>query len=108
MSTTVFRNANVITCDARGTIARALAIEEGRIVAVGDEKTVTSRVGPTTETVDLQGATVLPGMIDTHPHLMHFGALAEPLVDLSDAPRTRTSPTGSPSEHVRRRKGSGS
>jgi predicted amidohydrolase YtcJ len=85
MSATVFRNANVITCDARGTIARALAIEEGRIVAVGDEKTVMSRVGPTTETVDLQGATVLPGMIDTHPHLMHFGALAEPLVDLSDA-----------------------
>jgi predicted amidohydrolase YtcJ len=28
---------------------------------------------------------VLPGLIDTHPHLMHLGVLAEPLVDLNDA-----------------------
>ncbi len=28
---------------------------------------------------------MLPGLIDTHPHLMHFGVLAEPLVDLSNA-----------------------
>ena len=56
MNTTVLANANVITCDA-GAGARR---------------------------VDLHGATVLPGFVDTHPHLMHFGVLAEPLVDLSD------------------------
>jgi predicted amidohydrolase YtcJ len=28
---------------------------------------------------------VLPGLIDTHPHLLHFAAMAEPLVDITDA-----------------------
>jgi predicted amidohydrolase YtcJ len=40
MSAKVFRNGNVITCDARGTVAGALAMPEGRIVAVGDERSV--------------------------------------------------------------------
>jgi predicted amidohydrolase YtcJ len=35
--------------------------------------------------VDLQGASMMPGLIDTHPHLFHFGAFTYPLVDLSDA-----------------------
>ncbi|HVA09705.1 MAG TPA: amidohydrolase family protein [Acidimicrobiales bacterium] len=85
MSATVFTNANVITCDAQGTVGTALAIDEGRIAAVGDDASVRSRSSSGTETIDLHGATVLPGLIDTHPHLMHFGALAEPLVDIADA-----------------------
>jgi predicted amidohydrolase YtcJ len=85
MSATVVTNANVVTCDALGTVARALAIDAGRIIAVGDERSVASLAGTDAETVDVQGATVLPGLIDTHPHLMHFGALAEPLVDITDA-----------------------
>jgi predicted amidohydrolase YtcJ len=85
MSATVFTNANVITCDARGSVARAVAIDDGRIVAVGDEDAVVSRAGTSVKIVDVEGATVLPGMIDTHPHLMHFEVLAEPLVDLADA-----------------------
>ena len=81
----VFTNAKVITCDANGTVASALAIDAGRIVAVGDEETVRRHVKADAKIVDLRGATLLPGLIDTHPHLMHFGALAEPLVDLADA-----------------------
>lgn len=85
MKPTVLTNANVITCDAQGTTATAVGIGAGRIIAVGDESSVRSRTGAGAQTVDLRGATVLPGLIDTHPHLMHFGTLAEPLVDLSDA-----------------------
>jgi hypothetical protein len=85
VSAIVFANAHVITCNARGTVATAVAIDAGRIVAVGDEHSVRSRLASKAETVDLDGATVMPGLIDTHPHLMHFGALAEPLVDLADA-----------------------
>jgi predicted amidohydrolase YtcJ len=33
----------------------------------------------------VHGATILPGLVDTHPHLLHFGAFAEPLVDIADA-----------------------
>jgi predicted amidohydrolase YtcJ len=85
MNAIVLTNANVITCDARGGTARALAIDAGRVVAVGDEDSVLSRAGTGARTVDLDGATVLPGLIDTHPHLMHFGVLSQPLVDLADA-----------------------
>jgi predicted amidohydrolase YtcJ len=81
----VLTNANVITCDARSSVARAVAIDAGRVVAVGDEDSVLSRAGTGSRRVDLEGATVLPGFVDTHPHLMHFGVLAEPLVDLADA-----------------------
>jgi predicted amidohydrolase YtcJ len=82
---TVFTNANVVTCDGAGRLARALAVEAGRILAVGDEESVAAQAPDGARRVDLDGATVLPGFIDTHPHLMHFGALAEPLVDLTDA-----------------------
>ncbi|WP_426502949.1 amidohydrolase [Dactylosporangium sp. McL0621] len=85
MNATILTNANVITCDARGTLTRAVAIDAGRVVAVGDEESVLSQAGADAHRVDLGGATVLPGFVDTHPHLMHFGVLAEPLVDLSDA-----------------------
>ena len=41
--------------------------------------------GRLVQTLDLNGATVLPGLIDTHPHLLHFAARNAPLVDVSDA-----------------------
>jgi predicted amidohydrolase YtcJ len=78
---TVLRGGRVVTCDPSGTVAEAIAIEDGRIVAVGDEADMPGDA----HIVDLDEATVLPGLIDTHPHVMHFGALAEPLVDLADA-----------------------
>ena len=85
MGTVIYRNANVVTCDDLGSIATAMAVRGDRIVAVGDESTVSAQSGTGVMVVDLHGATVLPGFIDTHPHLLHFGTLAEPLVDLNDA-----------------------
>jgi predicted amidohydrolase YtcJ len=85
MSAIVFTNARIVTCDAVDTVASTLAIETGRIVSVGDDGWASAPAGAGAKTIDLQGATVLPGLIDTHPHLMHFGALAEPLVNLADA-----------------------
>lgn len=65
--------------------AEALAIRDGRILAVGSRDEVRKAAGRDPVVFDLGGATLMPGLIDTHPHLFHFGAIAHPLVDLSDA-----------------------
>jgi predicted amidohydrolase YtcJ len=85
MSTVVFDNTRVITCDETHTVAEAIAIRAGKVLAVGGSDTVCARAGSDAHVVDLNGYTIVPGFIDTHPHLLHFGTLAEPLVDLRDA-----------------------
>lgn len=59
----------VITVDEAFSIARALAVREGRIVAVGTTEEIEALAGPATRRVDLAGATVTPGFVDGHPHL---------------------------------------
>jgi predicted amidohydrolase YtcJ len=85
MGALLMRGGTVVTCDTGDRIATAIAVEDGRVAAVGDEDEVRGALGGRARVVDLDGATVLPGLIDTHPHVMHFGVFAEPLVDLSDA-----------------------
>ena len=85
MPTLLLVNARVITCDARGTVADAIAIRDGSVLAVGSIAAVRAQAGADTVVADLGGYTVIPGLIDTHPHLMHFGTIAKPLVDLTDA-----------------------
>ncbi|OXZ00565.1 amidohydrolase [Streptomyces diastatochromogenes] len=81
----VLTGGTVLTCDGDDTEAEAIAIAGGRVLAVGDADTVRSAAGPEARVVDLDGATVLPGLIDTHPHVLHLGVMAYPLVDLADA-----------------------
>ncbi len=64
----VIRHARVITVDARFTIAQALAVSDGRVVAVGDEKRVARWIGPRTRVIDAGGKAVLPGLQDSHVH----------------------------------------
>jgi predicted amidohydrolase YtcJ len=60
----------VLTVDAKDSVAQAVAIRDGRIVAVGTDADMTKLVGPGTKVVDLAGRTVTPGLIDTHIHLI--------------------------------------
>jgi hypothetical protein len=53
--------------------AAALALQRGRIIGVGTQRQVGSLVGPRTATVDLGGRTVVPGLIDSHLHLVRAG-----------------------------------
>jgi predicted amidohydrolase YtcJ len=55
--------------------AEALAVREGALVAVGADAEVARFIGPETRVVDLDGATVLPGMIDSHAHVASYGEL---------------------------------
>lgn len=65
----VYHNARVVTVNDRFEIAQAVAIRDGRIVAVGADREVLALAGPTTRRVDLGGRTVLPGFYDNHIHL---------------------------------------
>ncbi|HEY3063223.1 MAG TPA: amidohydrolase [Chloroflexota bacterium] len=68
----VFDNANVLTMAAAQPRAKALAIGDGRIVAVGSSSEVRA-AAPRAQHVDLAGRTVLPGFIDAHAHVSQVG-----------------------------------
>ncbi len=63
----------VATLDAARSWASALAVAGGRIVAVGDERTVAAHIGPGTRVIALRGRTVTPGFQDAHVHPIHGG-----------------------------------
>jgi predicted amidohydrolase YtcJ len=85
MATTLYTGGRVLPCDGVTPADEALVVRDGRIAGVGAREAMARLAGPGAERVDLRGATLLPGFVDTHPHLLHFGAFAEPLVDLADA-----------------------
>ncbi len=66
----VLQHGVVLTVDAKDSVAQAIAVRDGRIVAVGTDSDMTRLVGPGTKVIDLAGRTVTPGLIDTHIHLL--------------------------------------
>jgi predicted amidohydrolase YtcJ len=69
----VFRHGIVHTLNGAQPKAQAVAIAGNRIVAVGSDAEVEALVAPATRVVDLQGATVVPGLTESHGHLMGLG-----------------------------------
>ena len=61
-------NGKVLTVDANFSRASAVAIKDGKFVAVGSDADMRKRVGPQTRTIDAQGRTVVPGLIESHVH----------------------------------------
>ena len=78
----VLTNGRIITVNASDSIAQAVAIAGSRIVAVGTNDEMRSRIGPATRVIDLAGRTATPGLIDTHVHFSETDALFS--VDLGD------------------------
>jgi predicted amidohydrolase YtcJ len=64
----VLVNGKIVTVDDRFTIAQALAVRGERVVAVGSNADIERLRGASTRVVDLQGRTVIPGLIDNHSH----------------------------------------
>jgi predicted amidohydrolase YtcJ len=81
----LLHNAKIYCFDEHDSTADSILIQAGRIAAIGRHSDLIGLTCGATETWDLRGATVLPGLIDTHPHLLHFAARQAPLVDISDA-----------------------
>ncbi len=74
-----------IRADFWGQVNEAIGVDGGRVMAVGDEIDVRAALGAADVEHDLDGAWVVPGLIDTHPHLLHFSVAVAGLADLRDA-----------------------
>jgi predicted amidohydrolase YtcJ len=66
-------NGKIVTLDERSTVAEAVAVGDGRIVAVGSSAAIRGLAGSATRVVDLGGRTVIPGLIDSHMHAIRAG-----------------------------------
>lgn len=64
----ILQNGKVYTMDSGRSVAEAVAVAGGRIIAVGTTEEVEKLIGPATEIIDLQGRMVLPGFQDSHLH----------------------------------------
>lgn len=69
----ILHNANIFTVNARQPRAQALAIADGRILAVGSNEEVKALATGRSKKLDLEGKTVLPGFIDAHTHPAESG-----------------------------------
>ncbi|MBN1221874.1 MAG: amidohydrolase [Candidatus Aminicenantes bacterium] len=79
----VLLNGKIWTVNPAQPWAQALAVRGNRILSVGTSDEIKKMVGDLTETIDLNGAFVLPGLIDSHTHFLD-GALALSSVQLKD------------------------
>jgi predicted amidohydrolase YtcJ len=70
---TVLVNGKVLTVDTQFSTREALAVRDGKIAAVGSNAEIRKLSGPKTVVVDLQGRTVIPGLIDSHMHALRAG-----------------------------------
>ncbi len=101
----VLLNGKIVTMDKAFSIRQALAVRDGKFLAVGSDGEIRGFVGPATKVIDLKGRTVLPGLIDSHIHAIRAGrtwdlelnwvsvkSLAEGVQMIAE--RIRTSPPG--------------
>ena len=77
-------NANILLCDVGMTRASAVAVQDGRIVAIGTRTDIEPFLGKSTQVIDGAGMTVTPGLIDSHLHFIGLGQSLQ-MLDLSQA-----------------------
>ncbi len=69
----IITNGRIYTVDPNRPFVEAMAVRDGRIVFVGPARLAETYKGNTTRILDLDGKTVIPGMIDAHAHLGGLG-----------------------------------
>ncbi|MGB6208779.1 amidohydrolase [Mycobacterium sp.] len=73
----------VLTVDEARPTAEALAVADGRIIAVGDRSEIGEHIGAATQTIDVGDGCVMPGFVEAHGHpLMEAIVLSDRLVDI--------------------------
>jgi predicted amidohydrolase YtcJ len=78
-------HGRVLTVDSHDSIAQALAIRDGKIVAIGSDRDILRLAGAATQRIDLHGRSATPGLIDSHAHIADAGVEQLYHVHLSDA-----------------------
>ena len=69
----IYINGNIYTVDDDFTTATAMAVKGDRILYVGDQEGAEAYLGTGTQVTDLEGKTVLPGLIEGHMHINNLG-----------------------------------
>ncbi|HEX4300665.1 MAG TPA: amidohydrolase [Gammaproteobacteria bacterium] len=69
----VLEHGTLATLEATQPAAQALAVKDGRIVAVGSDADIQPYIGKTTQVIDLKGAFAMPGFIEGHGHFLELG-----------------------------------
>jgi predicted amidohydrolase YtcJ len=100
---TVLVNGKIVTVDGQFSTQEAIAIRDGKILSLGSTAAMRKLAAPQARVIDLQGRTVIPGLIDSHLHAVRaalsfstevnwIGAssLAEALGRIHEAARTKT------------------
>lgn len=69
----VLNHGKVVTVDASVPDGEAVAVLDGKILAVGSDADIEGYIGPETEVIDLDGQLAIPGLIDSHVHFSGIG-----------------------------------
>ena len=72
---TILENTSIYTLNEQNLVAEALAIRNGEIMAIGTSAEINKLSGEETEHIDLAGAVVYPGFIESHGHFVGLGRL---------------------------------
>jgi predicted amidohydrolase YtcJ len=73
---TIYQNGSILTIDDAHPKVQAVAVKDGKILAVGSKDEVFKTKGDVTKVVDLTGKTMLPGFVDAHGHVFMGGIQA--------------------------------
>ena len=65
---TILKNGKIISADDKSHVYQAMAIRDGKIIALGKKGDLKAWQGDKTNIIDLQGKSVIPGLIDSHMH----------------------------------------
>src|SRR4030088_3708044 len=82
----ILHGGKIITLDRSSRSAQAISVRSGHVAAVGDDAALLKDAAPTTQLIDLEGRSVLPGLFDAHPHADREGLKARGGIPLAGPP----------------------
>jgi predicted amidohydrolase YtcJ len=82
----VYTNGNVLTVDKDNRSVEAVAVRDGKILAVGKSSALSEYIGANTKVVDLKGKTMIPGIYDAHSHFAIAKITGTFVADLNSPP----------------------